>query len=139
MGFRFLIVNTLGFLLFSMTWHLHGARERLPCWLKKCGILNGIFPVRFFCWRAGYFLYRPFYRYVGYIEFSIFKEYCGMPRGHSLRHLRVLFVQRENFTVYFSGKSDHYYIQAGHNRPVQVQSFSRKTYRKIGPKSALKY
>ena len=27
---------------------------------------------------------RPFYRYGGHIEFIRFKEYYGMPRGHSL-------------------------------------------------------
>ena len=114
MVFRFLIVSTLGFLLFCMTWHLHGGRERLPCWFKVW-YLKGIFPVRIFCWRASYFLNRLFYRYVGHIEFNRFKEYYGMPRGHLVRYLRALFVQKENFTVYFSGKGDHYYIQVGHN------------------------
>ena len=38
-----------------------------------------------------------------------------MLRGQSLRYLRALFVQKENFTVYFSEKGDHYYIQARHN------------------------
>ena len=33
MVFRFLIVSTLRFLLFCLTWHLHVGRERLPCWL----------------------------------------------------------------------------------------------------------
>lgn len=27
---------------------------------------------------------RPFYRYVGHIEFIRFEEYYGMPTGHSL-------------------------------------------------------
>ena len=38
-----------------------------------------------------------------------------MLRGQSLRYLRALFVQKENFTVYFSEKGDHYYIQTRHN------------------------
>ena len=63
-----------------------------------------------------------------------------MLRGQSLGYLRALFVQKENFTVYFSEKGDHYYIQARHNDlffPITI--FSRKTYRKIGPKRARKY
>ena len=46
---------------------------------------------------------RPFYRYGGQIEFTRFKEYYGMPSGHSLS-LIGLFGRKENFTVCISGK-----------------------------------
>ena len=39
-----------------------------------------------------------------------------MPRGHSLdQYLGALFEQKENFTVYLSGKGNHYYIQTRHD------------------------
>ena len=38
-----------------------------------------------------------------------------MPRGALAQYLRGLLGQKENFTVYFSGKGDHYYIQTRHN------------------------
>ena len=47
---------------------------------------------------------RPFYRHGGYIEFVRLKEYYGIPRGALAECLRRLFEQKENFTVYFSGK-----------------------------------
>ena len=38
------------------------------------------------------------------------------------------FGAKENFNVYFSGKSDHYYIQTRHNDLFfPIQSFSTKT------------
>ena len=47
----------------------------------------------------------PFYRYVGHVEFIRFKEYYGMPRGHSLSiFFGALFRQKEKFNVYFSGR-----------------------------------
>ena len=108
--------------------------------VQKVWYLKGIFPVRFSCWRASYLLSRPFYLYGGHIEFGRLKEYYGMPRGHSLRYLRAFFVQKEKFTVYFSGRGDHYYIQARHNDLFfPLQSFSGITYKKISPKSACKY
>ena len=42
---------------------------------------------------------RPFYRYGGYIEFTRFKEYYGMPRGALAKYSRALFGEKENFTV----------------------------------------
>ena len=56
-----------------------------------------------------------------------------MLRGQSLRYLRALFVQKENFTVYFSEKGDHYYIQARHNDlffPITIFSLKEKSARK---------
>ena len=39
-----------------------------------------------------------------------------MPRGHSLdQYLGALFEQKEKFTVYLSGKGNHYYIQTRHD------------------------
>ena len=63
----------------------------------------------------------------------------GWP-GALARYLRALFGQKENINVYFSGKGDHYYIQTRHNDLFfPSQSFSRKTEREIGSKSARKY
>ena len=65
-----------------------------------------------------------------------------MPRGHSLdQYLGALFEQKENFTVYLSGKGNHYYIQTRHNDffPINYTLFLGKLERKIGPKRAPKY
>ena len=47
---------------------------------------------------------RPFYRYGGHIEFISFKEYYGMPKGHSLsiyprRELHCLFLGKKAITI----------------------------------------
>ena len=71
---------------------------------------------------------RPFYRYGGYIEFTRFKEYYGMPRGHSLS-IYARFSGKKRTSLYISReKGDHYYIQTRHNDLFfPLQSFSRKT------------
>ena len=38
------------------------------------------------------------------MEFTRFKGYYGIPRGGLAQYLCALFGQKENFTVYFSGK-----------------------------------
>ena len=43
-------------------------------------------------------------RYGDHIEFIRFKEYYGMPRGHSLSIYARFVGKKENFIVYFSGK-----------------------------------
>ena len=72
--------------------------------------------------------YRPFYRYGGHIEFIRFKEYYGMPRGHSLS-IYTRFSGKKRTSLYISReKGDHYYIQTRHNDLFfPLQSFSRKT------------
>ena len=53
-----------------------------------------------------------FHRYGGHVEF---KEYYGMPRGHSLS-ISARFLGKKRTLLYISGeKSDHYYIQTRHN------------------------
>ena len=48
---------------------------------------------------------RTFYRFGGHIELIRFKEYYGMPRGHSLSiYGRFSDPKTENFTVHFTGK-----------------------------------
>ena len=57
----------------------------------------------------------PFYRYVGHIEFIRFKEYYGMPRGHSLS-IFALFSGKKRSSMYISReKGIRYYIQRRHN------------------------
>ena len=57
-----------------------------------------------------------------------FKEYYGMLRGHSLSISRSLFGQKENFTVYFSGKRRSLLHPNTAQRSFSpLQSFSRKT------------
>ena len=60
-----------------------------------------------------------------------------MPRGHSLS-IYARFSGKKRSSMYISReKGDHYYIQTRHNDLfLPLQSFSRKTLRKIGPKSA---
>ena len=70
---------------------------------------------------------RPFYRYGGYIEFTRFKEYYVMPRGHSLS-IHARFSEKRRTSPYNSReKGDHYYIQTRHNDLFPLQSFSSKT------------
>ena len=95
------------------------------------------------CQSAGHntiHLNRPFYRYGGHIEFIRFKEYYGMPRRHSLS-IYARFLGKKRTSLYiFREKSDHCYIQTRHNDLFfSLQSFYRKTWGKIGPKSARKY
>ena len=63
-----------------------------------------------------------------------------MPRGHSLS-IYARFSGKKRTSLYISReKGDHYYIQTRHNyRFFPLQSFSRKTQRKIGPKSGSKF
>ena len=65
---------------------------------------------------------RPFYQYGGHNKFIRFKEYYGIPRGALAHYLCVLYGQKENFAVYFSGKSRSLL----HPNTAQ-QSFSTKT------------
>ena len=71
---------------------------------------------------------RPFYQYGGHIEFIRFKEYYGMPRGHSLS-IYARFSGKKRTSMYISReKGDRYYIQRRHNDLFfSLQSFSRKT------------
>ena len=87
---------------------------------------------------------RPFYRHGGDIEFIQepikylmgswfirFKEYYGMPRGHSRSIYGRFSGKKENFNVFFSG-GEHDNIQSKaidrHNDLFSpLQSFSRKT------------
>ena len=58
---------------------------------------------------------RTFYRYGGHIELNRFKEYYGMPRGHSLR-IYGRFSGKQRTSLYISReKGNHYYIQTRHN------------------------
>ena len=58
---------------------------------------------------------RPFYRYGSHIEFIRFKEYYGMPRGHSLS-IYSCFLGKKRTSLYVSlEKGDHSYIQTWHN------------------------
>ena len=58
---------------------------------------------------------RPFYQYGGHIEFIRFKEYYGMPRGHSLSiYVRFSGKKRTSLGI-FREKGDHSYIQTRHN------------------------
>ena len=80
---------------------------------------------------------RPFYRFGGHIEFIRFKEYYGMPRGHSLS-IYARFSGKKRTSMYISRRS------LLHSSTVQrsffpLQSFSRKTLRKISPKRARIY
>ena len=79
---------------------------------------------------------RPFYRYGGHIEFIRFKEYYGMPRGHSLG-IYPRFSGKKRASIYISWeKGDHYYIQTWHdNLFFRLQSFSRKTLKKLAQKA----
>ena len=62
-----------------------------------------------------FFINRPFYRYGGHIEFIRFKEYYGMPRGHSLS-IYARFSGKKRTSLYISQeKGDHYYIQTRQN------------------------
>ena len=58
---------------------------------------------------------RTFYRYGGHIELIRFKEYYGMPRGHS-PSIYGRFSGKQRTSLYFSReKGNHYYIQTRHN------------------------
>ena len=60
-------------------------------------------------------LNRPFYRYGGHIEIIRFKEYYGIPRGHSLG-IYARFSGKKRTSMYISWqKRDHHYIQTRHN------------------------
>ena len=83
---------------------------------------------------------RPFYRYGGNIEFTRFKEYYGMPRGHSLS-IYARFSGKKITSLYISwDKGVHYYIQTRHDDLFSHYNlFQGKFKEKIGPKSARKY
>ena len=62
------------------------------------------------------------------------RNIMGCPGG-----TRSVFKKRTSLYIYRE-KGDHHYIQTRHNDFFPLQSFSsRKTQRKISPKSALKY
>ena len=71
---------------------------------------------------------RPFYQYGSHIEFIGFKEYYGVPRGHSLS-IYARFSGKKRTSMYmYRQKGDYHYIQTRHNDlflPLQI--FSRKT------------
>ena len=53
---------------------------------------------------------RPFYRYGGHIEFITFKEYYGIPRGHSLS-IYAHFSDKKRTSLYISWeKGDNFNI-----------------------------
>ena len=58
---------------------------------------------------------RPFYRYGGHIESIRFKEYHGMPRGHSLSIYAGFLGKMRTSMIVYRQKGDHYYIQTRHN------------------------
>ena len=58
---------------------------------------------------------RPFYRYGGHIEFIRFKEYHGMPRGHSLSIYAGFLGKMRTSMIVYGQKGDHYSIQTRHN------------------------
>ena len=64
----------------------------------------------------------------------------GMPRGHSLSIYGHSLGKKRTSLCMAREKSNHYYIQTRHNDLFfSLQSFSRKTWRKMGPKSAHRY
>ena len=63
-----------------------------------------------------------------------------MPRGHSLGINTRFSGEKENLAVYFWGKRQSLlHPNTAQQSFFPLQSFSRKTFRKIGPKSARKY
>ena len=58
---------------------------------------------------------RPFYQYGGHIEFIRFKEYHGMPRGHSLSIYAGFLGKMRTSMIVYRQKGDLYYIQTQHN------------------------
>ena len=67
------------------------------------------------------------------------RSIMGCP-GALAQYLRALFGQKENFNVYFSGKRRSLlHPNTAQRSFFPLQYFSRKTERKIGPKSARKY
>ena len=59
--------------------------------------------------------YRPFYQYGGHIEFIRFKEYYGIPRGHSLT-IYAGFSGKKRTSMHISRKKgDRYCSQRRHN------------------------
>ena len=69
------------------------------------------------------------------------RSIMGCPGGHSLS-IYARFLGKKRTSLYISReKGDHYYIQTRHNDPFffPLQSFPRKTSRKIGPKSTRKH
>ena len=73
-------------------------------------------------------LNRPFYQYCSHIEIIRFKEYYGIPRGHSLG-IYARFSGKKRTSMYISWqKRDHHYIQTRHNDLFfPLQFFSSKT------------
>ena len=67
------------------------------------------------------------------------RSIMGCPGGHSLSIYARFWAKREPRMI-SREKGDHYYILTWHNYLFfPLQSLYRKTYRKIGPKSARKY
>ena len=63
-----------------------------------------------------------------------------MPRGHSLSINTRFSGEKENLAVYFWGKRQSLlHPNTAQQSFFPLQFFSRKTLRKIGPKSARKY
>ena len=63
-----------------------------------------------------------------------------MPRGHSLSINTHFSGEKENLAVYFWGKRQSLlHPNTAQQSFFPLKSFSRKTFRKIGPKSARKY
>ena len=78
---------------------------------------------------------RTFYRYGGHIELIRFKEYYGMPRGHS-PSIYGRFSGKQRTSLYISReKGNHCYIQTRHNDLFfPLQSFSWKLTEKLARK-----
>jgi len=67
-------------------------------------------------------------------------EYAQDAQGALAQYSRALFGQKRTSKYISREKDDHYYIQTRQNDLFSsLRSFSRKTYRKIGLKSARKY
>ena len=84
---------------------------------------------------------RPFYQYGGHIEFIIFMEYYGMPRGHSLSiYTGVFGKMRTSMTIFIGKKAIIITSKKGTTIFFSHYNlFLGKLKEKIGPKSAHKY
>ena len=62
------------------------------------------------------------------LNFFRFKEYYGMPRGHSPSIYTLFLGKKRTSNVYFAGKGNHNYIQTRHNDlffPLQFFSLGK--------------
>ena len=79
---------------------------------------------------------RPFYRYGGHIEFLIFKEYYGLPKGHSLS-INAHFSGKKTTSLYISLEKGNL-ITSKHGTTIffsHCNLFLGKLKEKIAPKA----